>query len=74
MAVPIAVTPVGVSASVLSTIHLGRAGASPRAKRMSGLSIVILRSNFAMLAEGIKEKGKDDSVKIACEWPVIDVR
>jgi len=43
---------VGVSVRVLSTIGLGSVGASSRAVRMGGLSVIILRSDFAMLRGG----------------------
>lgn len=42
---------------------------------MSGLSVVILRPDFAVLGKGSKkEKEKNESVKIASEWPTTDVR
>lgn len=50
VSVPISVG-VGVSVSVLSSIRLGSVCASPRTVWMNGLSIVILRSYFALLQE-----------------------
>ena len=55
VSVSIGVISVRVPVSVLSTVRLGSVRASPRAVRMSGLSIVILWSNFAMLQERKKE-------------------
>ena len=48
LSVPIRID-VGVSVSILSTVRLGSVGASPRAERVSSLSVGILRSDFAML-------------------------
>jgi hypothetical protein len=66
MTVPVAVIPVGVSvgvsAPVLSSIRLGRIGASPRAEWMSGLSVIILRSDFAMLEGGVKEREREERI------------
>jgi hypothetical protein len=64
MSVPLAIA-VRVSVPVLSTVGLGSVGASPRAVRMSGLSVGILRSDFAMLQEG---KGEETVSQIAGRW------
>ena len=54
VSVPIGVISVRVSVSVLSTVCLGSVRACSRAVWVSGLSVVILRSDFAMLREGKK--------------------
>lgn len=51
VSVPITLIAGGVSIPVLSTVCFGSVCTSPRAVRMSGLSVVILRSDFAMLQE-----------------------
>jgi len=63
VSVPIGVIPVRVSVPVLSTVRLGSACACPRTVRMSGLSVVVLWSDFAMLQEGKKgERRKETPV------------
>ena len=54
LSVSIGTIDVSVSVPILLDRDLGSARASTRAVRMSGLSIVILRSDFAMLQEGKK--------------------
>ena len=61
MSVPIGVIPVQVSVPVLSAVHLGSACACPRTVRMSGLSVVILWSDFAMLQEGKKGERREET-------------
>ena len=58
MSVSISIVAVGVSVPVrvMSVVGLGSVGASSRAVWMSGLSIVILRTDFAMLQEGTEKK------------------
>ena len=66
VSVSISVISVRASVSVLGTVRLGSACACPRTVRMSGLSVVILRSDFAMLQEGKKgERKKPPSAKVA---------
>jgi len=53
---------VSVPVSVLSTVGLGSVGTGPRAKRMGGLSVGILRSDFAMLQKQKWRQSKTRSV------------
>ena len=52
---------IGVPIPILSAAGLGSASTSPRAVRMSGLSVAVLRSDFAMLQ---KQRGKEPSAKL----------
>ena len=70
VSVPISMAAVGVSIRILSTVGLGSAGASPRAVRMSGLSVAILRSDFAMLREGGKEKEPSQPNRLFGGWTI----
>lgn len=63
---------IGISVAIadVGTVSLGCAGASPRTVWMGGLSVIILRSNFAML-QGRGERGKKKPIsKITLGWPV----
>ena len=51
MSVPVDLVAINTPAPVIGTVRLRGVGTSPRAVRMSGLSVVILWSNFAMLVE-----------------------
>ena len=56
-------TAIGVYITVLSAVEPCSVGASPRTVRVSGLSVVVLRSNFAILqGRGGKEPSTKPSI------------
>lgn len=62
MSVPVGLVAIGIPAPVIGTVSLRGGGTSPRTVRVRGLSIVILRSNFAVLMEWRKGMRNDHAL------------